>query len=68
MIKSYHRALNSGIAWIQEAATREADGRGWDLEAVERVMQEAGSTGGLLQDEEQVLQELREEARASWEE
>jgi hypothetical protein len=40
LIKSYRSALNSGIARAQEAATREADARGWDLEAVHGMMQE----------------------------
>jgi hypothetical protein len=30
LIRSYRRALNSGIACAQEAATREAEARGWD--------------------------------------
>ncbi len=49
LIKSYRRSLNSGIARAQEAATREADARGWDLEAVSGMMQEAEeSTANLL--------------------
>jgi hypothetical protein len=67
LIRSYRRALNSGIARAQEAATREADARGWD--AVDGMLQEVEeSTSTLLPAAEQILQELEEEARTSWEE
>jgi len=67
MIKSYRRALNPGVARIQEAATREADARGLDLNAVNCMMQEVDeSTGDLLQAAKWMLQELAEEAKASW--
>ncbi len=69
LIRSYRRALNSGIARAHEAANREADARGWDPVAVDGVRQEVEeSTATLLPAAEQVLQELEEEARASWEE
>ncbi len=68
LIRSYRRALNSGIARAQEAANREADTRGWDPVAVDGMVQEVEeSTATLLLAAEQVLQELEEEARASWE-
>jgi hypothetical protein len=67
-IKSYRRALKSGVAQIQEAAAREAGARDWDPDALEGMLQEAEeSTSGLLQEAEQMLQELEEEARDSWE-
>jgi hypothetical protein len=60
--------LNSGIVRAQEAANREADTRGWDYVAVDGMLQEVEeSTATLLLAAEQVLQELEEEARASWE-
>jgi hypothetical protein len=69
LIRSYRRALNSGIARAQEAASREADTRGWDPVAVDGMLQEVEEyTATLLPAAEQVLQELEEEARASWEE
>jgi hypothetical protein len=70
LIRSYHRrALNSGNAYAQEVATREADARGWDPDAVDGMLQEVEeSTATLLPAAEQILQELEEEARASWEE
>jgi hypothetical protein len=40
LIRSYRRALNSGIARAQEAANREADARGWDPVAVDGMLQE----------------------------
>jgi hypothetical protein len=65
LIRSYRRALNSGIARAQEAANREADTRGWDPVAVDGMVQEVEeSTATLLLAAEQ---ELEEEARASWE-
>jgi hypothetical protein len=61
--------VNSGIAQAQEVATREADARGWDPDAVDRMLQEVEeSTADLLPVAERMLQELEEEARASWEE
>jgi hypothetical protein len=38
LIRSYCRALNSGIAQAQEVAAREADARGWDPDAVDGMM------------------------------
>jgi hypothetical protein len=67
LIRSYRRALNSGIARAHKAVNREADARGWDPVAVDGMLQEE-STATLLPAAEQVLQELEEEARASWEE
>ncbi len=69
LIRSYHRALNSGIAQAQEAATREADARGWDPDVVDGMLQEVEeSTATLLPAAKQIMQELEEEARAGWEE
>ena len=69
LIRSYRRALNSGIARAHEAANREADTRGWDPVAVDGMLQEVEeSTATLLPMAEQVLLELEEEARANWEE
>jgi hypothetical protein len=69
LIRSYRRALNSGIARAHEAANREADARGWDPVAVDGMLQEMEeSTATLLPAAGQVLQELEEEARANWEE
>ncbi len=63
------RALSSGIAHAQKVASREADARGWDPDAVDGMLQEMEeSTTTLLPAAEQILQELQEEARASWEE
>ncbi len=69
MIRSYRRALNSGIARAQEVAAREADARGRDPYAVDGMVQEVEeSTADLLLVAVHMLQELAEEARASWEE
>jgi hypothetical protein len=69
LIRSYRRALNSGIARAQEVAAREADARGWDPNTVDGMLQEVEeSTADLLPTAEQMLHELEEEARASWEE
>ncbi len=65
LIRSYRRALQSGIARAHETANREADARGWDPAAVNGMLQEVEeSTATLLPAAEQVLQELEEEARA----
>ncbi len=61
LIRRYRRALNSGIA---RAATREADARGWDHGILQEVKE---SMATLLPAAEQLLQELEEEAKASWE-
>jgi hypothetical protein len=69
LIRSYRRALNSGIARAHEAENIEADARGWDPVAVDGMLQEVEeSTATLLPAAEQVLQELEEETRANWEE
>jgi hypothetical protein len=61
--------VNSGIAQAQEVATREADTRGWDPDEVDCMLVEVEeSTADLLPVAERMLQELEEEARASWEE
>jgi hypothetical protein len=69
IIRSYRRALNSGIARAHETANREADARGWDPAVVDGMLQEVEeSTATLLPAAEKVLLELEEEARANWEE
>jgi hypothetical protein len=69
LIRSYRRALHSGIARAHETTNREADARGWDPASVDGMLQEVEeSTATLLPAAEQVLQELEEEARANWEE
>jgi hypothetical protein len=69
LIRSYRRALHSGIARAHETTNREADARGWDPAAVDGMLQEVDeSTATLLPAAEQVLLELEEEARANWEE
>jgi hypothetical protein len=40
LIRSYRRALHSGIARAHETANREADARGWDPAAVDGMLQE----------------------------
>ncbi len=68
LIRSYRRALHSGIARAHETANLEADARGWDPAAVDGMLQEVEeSTATLLLAAEQVLLELEEEARANWE-
>jgi hypothetical protein len=69
LIRSYCRALHSGIARAHETTNREAGARGWGPAAVDCMMQEVEeSTATLLPEAEQVLMELEEEARANWEE
>ena len=59
LIRSYPRALNSGIARAQEVAVREADARGWDPDTVDGMLQEVEEyTADLLPAAEQMLQEL----------
>jgi hypothetical protein len=69
LIRSYRRALHSGIARAHETTNREADAQGWDPAAVDCMLREVEeSTATLLPVAEQVLLELEEEARANWEE
>jgi hypothetical protein len=69
LIRSYRRALHSGIARAHETTNREADVLGWDPVAVDSMLREVEeSTATLLPAAEQVLLELEEEARANWEE
>jgi hypothetical protein len=54
LIRSYRRALHSGIARAHETANREADTRGWDPAAVDGMLQEVEeSTATLLPAAEQ---------------
>jgi hypothetical protein len=69
LIRSYRRALHSGIARAHETTKREAGARGWDPAAVDCMMREVEeSTETLLPAGERVLMKLEEEARANWEE
>ncbi len=69
LIRSYRRALHSGITRAHETTNREAGAWGWDPAAVDCMMQEVEeSMATLLSEAEQVLLELEEEARANWEE
>jgi uncharacterized protein YajQ (UPF0234 family) len=68
-IETYCRALNSRVVRIQEAATREADARGWDLDVVESIMEEVDdSMCELVQEADGTLREQAEEVRTSWKE
>jgi hypothetical protein len=59
LIRSYRRALHSGIARAHETTNREAGARGWDPAAVDCMMREVEeSTETLLPEAEQVLMEL----------
>jgi hypothetical protein len=61
LIRSYRRAMHSGIARAHETTNREAGTRGWDPAAVDCMMQEVEeSTATLLPEAEQVLMELEE--------
>ncbi len=69
LIRSYLRALHSGVAHAHETTNREAGARGWDPTAVDCMIREVEeSTATLLPEAEQVLLELEEEARANYEE
>jgi hypothetical protein len=69
LIRSYRRALHSGIARAHETTNREADARGWEPAAVDGMLPEVEeSAATLLPAAEQVLLELDEVARANWEE
>jgi hypothetical protein len=58
LIRSYRRALRSGIARVHETTNREAGARGWDPAAVNCMMREVEeSTETLLPEAEQVLTE-----------
>ncbi len=62
LIRSYRRALHSGIARAHETTNREAGARGWDPVAVDCMMREVEeSTETLLPAAERVLMELEEE-------
>jgi hypothetical protein len=46
-IKSYRQALHSGLLRLEDAATRAAQARRWDLSLVDVLMQDVdGSTAG----------------------
>ncbi len=51
MIKSYRQALHSGLLRLEDAATRAAQARRWDLSLVDVLMQDVeGSTANLLKE------------------
>jgi hypothetical protein len=66
LIRSYRRALHSGISLAHKTTNREADARGWDPAAVDGMLQDMEESTATLQPmAEQALQELEEEARAN---
>jgi hypothetical protein len=67
-IKSYRRALHSGLLRLEDAATRAAQARRWDLSLVDVLMQDVdGSTADLLREAGRMVQELAGEYRPNWE-
>jgi hypothetical protein len=67
-IKSYRRALRSGLLRLEDAATRAAQARRWDLSLVDALMQDVdGSTAYLLREAGRMVQELAGEDRRNWE-
>ena len=67
-IKSYRRALHSGLLRLEDAATRAAQARCWDLSLVDVLMQDVdGSTVDLLREAGRMVQELAGEDRRNWE-
>jgi hypothetical protein len=67
-IKSYRRPLHSGLLRLEDAATRAAQARRWDLSVVDVLMQDVdGSTADLLREAGRMVQELAGEDRRNWE-
>jgi hypothetical protein len=67
-IKSYRRALHSRILRLEDAATRAAQARRWDLSLVDVLMQDVdGSTADLLREAGRMVEELAGEDRRNWE-
>ena len=67
-IKSYRRALHSGILRLEDAATRAAQARRWDISLVDGMMQDVeGSTADLMREAGRMIQELAGESRRNWE-
>ncbi len=67
-IKSYRRALHSGILRPEDAATRAAQARRLDLSLVDVLMQDVeGSTADLMREAGRMVQELAGESRRIWE-
>ncbi len=67
-IKSYRRALHSGLLRLEDAATRAAQARRWDISLVDGLMQDVeGSTADLLREAGRMVQELAGEDRRNWE-
>jgi hypothetical protein len=67
-IKSYRRALHSGILCLEDVATRAAQARRWDLSLVDVLMQDMeGSTADLMREAGRMVQELAGESRRNWE-
>jgi hypothetical protein len=58
-IKSYRRALYSRLLQLEDAATRAAQARRWDLSLVDVLMQDVdGSTVDLFREADRMVQEL----------
>jgi hypothetical protein len=67
-IKSYRRALHSGLLPLEDAATRAAQARRWDLSLVDVLMQDVdSSTTDLLREAGRMVQVLAGEDRRNWE-
>jgi hypothetical protein len=67
-IKSFRRALHSGLLHMEDAATWAAQARRWDLSLVDVLMQDvASSTADLLREAGKMVQELAGEDRRNWE-
>jgi hypothetical protein len=65
-IKSYRRALHSGLLRLEDAATRAAEARRWDLSLVDVLMQDVeGFTADLMREAGRMVQELAGEAGAT---
>jgi hypothetical protein len=63
-IKSYRRALHSGLLHLEDAAMRAAQARRWDLSLVGVLMPDVdGSTADLLREAGRMVQELAGEDR-----
>jgi hypothetical protein len=68
VIKSYRRALHSGLLRLEDAATQAAQARRWDLSLVDVLMQDVeGSMADLLKGAGRMVQELAGESRRNWE-
>jgi hypothetical protein len=67
-IRSHRRALNSGLARLEEATNRTAQANRWDKSTVDALMLKAsGSAAGVLGEADHMLRELEAENRDNWE-